>query len=131
MLPLDPLLDIPVKFFLRFMGLELGCLVLFSRVSGLVIFRHDNFLLRFTAPVGLDFVHADRRALTASPDNCGSLMCLDIRAENTQCLFSATGNMGILILLVKLVGIITLRDNPILRDDCAITIAVEFREFAR
>src|SRR5699024_5932957 len=56
--PLDPLLNNPVKFFLRFRSLELGCLVLFSRVRGRVIFRHDNFLLRFTAPVGLDFVHA-------------------------------------------------------------------------
>src|SRR5699024_3883515 len=34
--PLDPLLNNTVKFFLRFRALELGCLVLFSRVSGLV-----------------------------------------------------------------------------------------------
>src|SRR5690606_13908954 len=41
--PLDSLLNNPIKFFLRFRSLELGCLVLFSRVSGCVIFRHDNF----------------------------------------------------------------------------------------
>src|SRR5699024_8495661 len=49
-LPLDPLLNNPIKLFLRLRSLELGCLVLFSRVSGLVIFRHDNILHRFNGP---------------------------------------------------------------------------------
>src|SRR5699024_10547323 len=110
--PLDPLLNNPVKLFLRFRSLELGCLVLFSRVSGLVIFRHDNSSLGLRPQSAL----------------IGPRLTVRVTAHGRTVKSNSEPLKAIHVTVVKFIRVVIIRDNAVFGNNCAITIAVELRQ---